>query len=142
MVDKFEVEPIFEERQHQRHQFKLDIDGKKYKGDYINGDIRWLNPHPKQVVNEEELKAIEKEVYCLLDVEGVWDEIDEMEVEKMLTGKARDKQMFKLKINGESFKGTFVNGGIEWFHPKPRRKMADERVKKVEEQVYKKFKWE
>lgn len=136
MVDKFEVEPIFEARQHERHQFKLVIEGKKFKGDYTDGEIKWLNPHPKQVISEEELESVEAEVHRLLDQQGVRDETDEMEVEPLLKKQASNMQMFKLKINGEEFKGTFHNGEIDWFHPKPRRKLDDERVEKVEKKVY------
>jgi hypothetical protein len=48
--------------------------------------------------------------------------------------------MFKLKIQGEEFKGIFKDGEIEWFHPKPRRKLKEERVEKVEEKVQQKMK--
>lgn len=137
MVDGFEVEPIFEKRPHKRHQFKLVIDGKKYKGDYIDGEIRWLNPHPKQVVSEDELEAVEREVQQLLDHHGVRKETDDMEIEPMLKKQASNMQMFKLKIGGEEFKGTFHNGDIDWFHPKPRRKLTEERVEKVEKKVHK-----
>lgn len=140
LVDNFEVEPIFEDRQHERHQFKLVIDGRKYKGDYIDGEIQWLNPHPKQKVGEEEVKAIEAEVHYLLDRQGIRDETDDMEIEPMLNNQARQMHLFKLKLNGEEFKGTFRNGEIEWFHPKPRRKLKDERVEKVEEKVQEEMK--
>lgn len=135
MVDNFEVEPVFEDRQHERHQFKLVIDEKKYKGDYIHGEIHWLNPHPKQIIDDEELKSVEEEVHKLLGEKGIQNETDDMEVEPMLTNHARQMHMFKLKINGEEFKGTFRNGEVDWFHPKPRRKLNDERVEKVEKKV-------
>src|SRR5690625_2567941 len=83
MVDEFEVEPVFEYRQHERHQFKLVIDGRKYKGDYQNGEIQWLNPHPKQVVSESELRAVEAEVFELLGAHGVRDETEHIEIEPM-----------------------------------------------------------
>src|SRR5690625_7064989 len=79
MVDEFEVEPVFEYRQHERHQFKLVIDGRKYKGDYQDGKIQWLNPHPKQVVSESELRAVEAEVFELLGAHGVRDETERSE---------------------------------------------------------------
>ncbi len=139
LVDNFKVEPVFESRQHERHQFKLVIDGRNYKGDYINGEIQWLNPHPKQDVGPDELKAVEAEVHELLGEQGVADETDDLEIEPMLNNQSRQMHMFKLKIQGEEFKGTFRNGEIEWFHPKPRRKIRDERVEEVEEKVQKKM---
>lgn len=140
LVDNFEVEPVFEYRQHERHQFKLVIEGRKYKGDYHDGEIQWLNPHPKQALSDDELNAVEAKVHKLLDEHGVSDETDDMEVEPMLNNQNRQLHMFKLKIQGEEFKGTFRNGEIEWFHPKPRRKLKDERVEKVEEKVQEKMK--
>ncbi|MCF3944313.1 HicA family toxin-antitoxin system [Oceanobacillus alkalisoli] len=142
LVDNFEVEPIFEDRPHERHQFKLVIDGKKYKGDFYDGEIHWLHPHPKQVVPEHKLQAIENEVYELLGKHGISDDTDNMEVEPMLnnSNSRRNLQLFKLKIQGEEFKGTIIDGEVEWFHPKPRRKLQDERVEKIEEQIHEKMK--
>ncbi|WP_087974711.1 DUF5342 family protein [Oceanobacillus rekensis] len=139
LVEEFKVEPVFENRTYERHQFNLVIDGRKYKGDYHEGEIVWLNPHPKQDVGEAELKAVEIEVHELLDEHGVRDETDTLEVEPMLTDHSRELHMFKLKIQGEEFKGIFKDGEIEWFHPKPRRKLKDERVEKVEEKVQQKM---
>lgn len=143
MVDNFEVEPVFESRQHERHQFKLVIDGRNYKGDYTNGEIQWLNPHPKQNVDEAQLASVEAEIYALLDERGIKDDSDEIEIEKISNSQARDLHQFKLKIQGEYFKGVFFkNGEIEWFHPKPRRKLKDERVDEIEEKVQEKMKKE
>ncbi len=140
LVDEFEVQPLFEDRQHERHQFKLVIEGRKYKGDYCDGEIQWLNPHPQQVITEQELQALEAEVHLLLDKHGVRDETDDMEVEPMVNNSARQFHVFKLKIQGEEFKGTFLDGVIEWFHPKPAQKINDDRVEKIEEKVQEKMK--
>lgn len=143
MVDNFEVEPVFQSRQHERHQFKLVIDGRNYKGDYTNGEIQWLNPHPKQNVDEAQLASVEAEIYALLDEHGIKDDSDEIEIEKISNSQARDLHKFKLKIQGEYFKGVFFKDGeIEWFHPKPRRKLKDERIDKIEEKVQEKMKKE
>ena len=140
-MDNFEVEPVFETRQHKRHQFKLVIDGRNYKGDYADGEIQWLNPHPKQYVSEAELASVEEEIHELLSEKGIRDEMEEIEVEPMLVNQSHELHSFKLKIQGEEFKGIFrKNGEIEWFHPKPRRKVNSERVDRVEEQVQKKMK--
>lgn len=141
MVDDFEVEKVFEDRQYERIQFKLIIDGRNYKADYHDGEIQWLNPHPKQDVGEEEVNAIEEEVLELLSEQGIRNEADGIEIERSISNnQTRPLQLFKLKIQGEEYKGTFINGEIEWFHPKPRRKLKEERVKKIEEDVQKKLK--
>lgn len=143
MVDNFEVEPVFQSRQHERHQFKLVIDGRNYKGDYLNGEIHWLNPHPKQSVDESKLASVEAEIHDLLDEYGIDDHMDEIEVEEISNSQARQLHKFKLKIQGEYFKGVFFEDGeIEWFHPKPRRKLKDERVDEIEEKVQQKIKEE
>ncbi|AKG74711.1 DUF5342 family protein [Salinicoccus halodurans] len=141
LVDNFEVEPVFETRQHERHQFKLVIDGRNYKGDYAEGEIQWLNPHPKQDIGEAELASVEAEIHELLDEHGIKNEMDEIEVEPISKNQARKLHMFKLKLQGEEFRGVFLESGeIEWFHPKPRRKLKDERVDRAEEKVHEKMK--
>lgn len=140
LVDKFEVEPVYEERTYERHQFKLMIDGRNYKGDYHGEEIHWLNPHPKQDMEEAHLKAVEAKVHDLLGEHGVRDETHEMEIEPMVNNPAQQLHLFKLKIQGEEYKGTFRDGEIEWFHPKPERKLNDEHVEKVEEKVHEKMK--
>ncbi|ARF18859.1 HicA family toxin-antitoxin system [Sporosarcina ureae] len=141
VVDDFEAEKVFEDRHYERIQFKLILEGRKYKGDYHDGEIHWLHPHPKQDVGEEEIIAIEDKVLELLSEQGIRNEADNIEIERSISSnQARPLQIFKLKIQGEEFKGTFINGEIEWFHPKPRRKLKEERVKKIEEDVQKKLK--
>lgn len=140
MVDDFEVDSKFKNRPHERHEFKLTINGREYKGDYHNGKIDWLNPHPKENVDPDELQAVETEIHDLLSEHGIEEDADDMEVEPMLTGQSRKLPMFKLKLNGEEFKGTILNGEITWFHPKPGRKLNEERVGKVEEKVQEKMK--
>lgn len=140
MVDNFEVEKKYENRQHERHQFKLVLHDRAYKGDYFDEEIHWLNPHPKQDVSEEELRAVEEEIHKLLGKHGVRDETGEMEIEPIISNPARKVHTFKLKINGEMYKGTFHDGVIEWFHPKPERKINKERVLNIEEKVHEKMK--
>lgn len=139
LVDDFKVEPVFADRTYERHQFKLVIDGRNYKGDFHEGEIHWLNPHPKQYVGKSEMKALEAEIRDLLTERGVEDETDKLEVEPMLINPESQLHLFKLKIQGQEFKGIFRDGEIEWFHPEPRYKMRDERVEKVEEKVHEKM---
>lgn len=141
LVDDFEVEKLFEDRPYERVQFKLIIDGRNYKGDYCDGEIQWLNPHPKQDVGAEEVESIESEVLSLLSASGMREDSENIEIEPAFSNnKTRPLRNFKLKIQGEEFKGTFINGEIEWFHPKPSLKLKDEHVKKIEEDVQQKMK--
>lgn len=142
LVDNFDVEPVYKERTYGRHQFSFSIDGKEYKGDYLDGEIQWLNPHPKQDVDKEHLAWIEAKVHKMLGEHGVKDDdqLEDIEIEPMLKEFSREAHQFKLKIRGEVYKGIFRNDNIEWFHPKPRRKLKDDHVEEVEKKVHEKVK--
>lgn len=140
LVDDFELEQLFEDRTYERHQFKFKIDGNEYKGNFHDGDIQWLNPHPQQVVGEAKLKAVETQVHALLGEHGVKDEAENIEVEKLFTDRKHEAHEFKLKIQGEEYKGLFRDDQIEWFYPKPQQKVKEEHVEKVEEKVQEKIK--
>lgn len=140
LVDEFEIEPVFEDRPHERHQFKFKIDGNEYKGNFHEGEIQWLNPHPKQVVGEARLKSVEIEVDRLLGKHGVKEDTEEIEVKKLFPNRKYEAHEFKLKIQGEVYKGLFQDDKLEWFHPKPQQKVKEEQVEKLEEKVHEKMK--
>ncbi|REB06103.1 HicA family toxin-antitoxin system [Sporosarcina sp. BI001-red] len=143
MVDDFEVETIYDNRIYERNQFSFSLDGKEYKGDYLEGEIHWLNPHPKQDLDEEQLLWVESEVFRLLDdnkVDPVDEELDEFEVTPMFNQQVHKALQFKLLIDGEEYKGLLRQGKLEWFHPKPRRKVNNAKVEKIEKQVQQKIK--
>ncbi|WP_025785271.1 DUF5342 family protein [Sporosarcina sp. D27] len=143
MVDDFEVETIYDNRIYERNQFSFTLDGKEYKGDYHEGEIQWLNPHPKQDLEEEQLMWVESKILKLLDENGVdpgEEEFDEFEVTPMFDQQVHEAHQFKLLIHGEEYKGVVRQGKLEWFHPKPRRKLNNDKVEKIEEQVQQKVK--
>ncbi|MCR2821583.1 HicA family toxin-antitoxin system [Lederbergia panacisoli] len=142
MVDDFKVEPIYEDRTYERHRFNLSIDGKDYEGNFHEGKIQWLHPHPKQDLEDDHLKWIEEEIYRLLSENEVVEDLDGIEVEPMFENQAHEAHLFKLNIEGEEFKGLIRNGHLEWFHPKPRRKIKDVHVEKAEKKVHEKIKME
>lgn len=125
---------------HERHQFSFSIGGKEYKGDYHDGIIDWLNPHPKQDVDKEQLKLIEAKVHKMLGVHGVKDETENIEIEPILKEHSQEAHQFKLRIQGEEYKGLLRNENIEWFHPKPRRKLKNNKVEELEKKVHEKVK--
>ncbi|MDY0394982.1 DUF5342 family protein [Virgibacillus halophilus] len=141
----FKVETIYDNRTYERHQFSFSIDGKEYKGDYHEGEIHWLNPHPQQDLDEKQLEWVESEVHRLLgngdDSENdEEEELDEFEVMPMFDDQVHEAHQFKLLIDGEEFKGMLRHGRLEWFHPKPRRKLNNAKVAEVEKQVHQKMK--
>ncbi|MBR3119423.1 HicA family toxin-antitoxin system [Oceanobacillus profundus] len=139
LVDNFEVEQIFEDRTYERHQFKLKVHGNQYVGNFHDGEIQWLNPHPQQDLGDAYLKAVELEVHRLLDEHGVKDETDDIEVKPLFADQTHDVHQFKLSIQGNEYKGIFRDDEIRWFHPKPERHLKDERVEKVEVMVQEKI---
>lgn len=142
MDEDFDVGVVYPLRTYERHQFSFSIDGKEYKGDYHDGIIEWLNPHPKQDVDEGELNLIEAKVHKMLGYHGVNDDIEEIEIGRMLN-KAHfhsDAHRFKLRIQGEEFKGVFRDDNIEWFHPKPQGKLKHDKIEELEKKVHKKIK--
>ncbi|GIN59465.1 MULTISPECIES: hypothetical protein [Lederbergia] len=142
-MDDFKVETVYEERTYERYRFSFSIDGKEYKGNFHEGEIQWLHPHPKQDLKEDQLQWIESEVRSLLTENDVMDadeDLDNLEVEPMFPDQVHQVHQFKLDIEGEQFKGMIRNGKLEWFHPKPRRKLANDKVEKVEKQIHEKVK--
>lgn len=65
---------------------------------------------------------------------------DEIEVKPMLDGKSQTAHQFRLTIQGDEYKGIFRNEKMEWFHPKPRRKLKEEHVEEIEGKIHKKMK--
>ncbi|MCQ6282472.1 hypothetical protein [Bacillus sp. EB600] len=67
MFENFEVNKRFEGRVHERHEFSLNIQGDQYKGLIHDGKIHWYNPHPKQKIEEENLNAVESQVFNMMN---------------------------------------------------------------------------
>lgn len=142
LVENFDVGVVYPLRTYERHQFSFSIDGKEYKGDYHDEMIEWLHPHPKQDVDEEQFDLIEAKVYKMLGFHGVKDDIEDIEIGRMLN-KAHtfsDAHRFKLKTQGEEFKGVFRDDNIDWFHPKPQGKLEHDEIEDLEKKVHEKVK--
>src|SRR5699024_587687 len=102
----------------------------------------WLNPHPKQDVDKEQLAGLEPRVHKMLAAHGVKDDdhVDDIEIERMTNDRARDAHEFKLRLSGYVYKGISSDDSIQWLHPKPRRKIKDHQVEEVEKKVHEKVK--
>ncbi len=66
MFENFEVKPMFEDQFHERHQFKLTVEGNDYLGLFHEGEIHWFNPHPKENLGEGHVDAIESQVHEMM----------------------------------------------------------------------------
>lgn len=142
LIENFDVGVIYPLRTYERHQFSFSLEGKEYKGDYYDEVINWLHPHPKQSVDEDQLNMIEAEVHHKLEHHGVKDEIEDIEIERMLN-KAHaysDAHRFKLKTQGEEFTGVYRDDNIDWSYPKPKDKLEYNDIEELEKNVHKKVK--
>lgn len=140
--EKFDVGVVYPLRTYERYQFSFSIDGREYKGDYYGEIINWLNPHPGQDVDDEQLHQIEAEVHQMLGYHGVKEDIEDIEIGRMLN-KAHfpsDAHRFKLRTKGEEFKGVRRDDTIDWFYPKPQEKLRHDEVEELEKKVHKRVK--
>ncbi|CAM4024069.1 hypothetical protein [Lederbergia lenta] len=137
--NELEVEPIFEGRTYERHQFKFSINENEYTGHFHKGEIQWLNPHPKQDLGEEQLKSLETQIYQLMQEHGIADETEDLEIKPMFDDKPQEAHIFKLTIQGNEYKGVFHEGKIQWLHPTPKRNFKEEHVEKIEEKIHEKM---
>lgn len=140
--DVFEEVPVFKKRPHERRQFALSVDGKEYKGYFHDGEIQWLNPHPKQDLGEEQLKSLETEIHELMEEHRGEDEPDDIQIKPMFDDKPHEGHVFKLTVQGNEYTGFFRDEEIQWLDPKPRHTLKDYRVEKIEEKIYEKVKKE
>jgi hypothetical protein len=62
----FEVKQMFEDQIHERQQFTLNIQGENYQGIFHDGEIHWFNPHPKDDLDNDHLRAVESKVQELM----------------------------------------------------------------------------
>ncbi|WP_235793433.1 DUF5342 family protein [Virgibacillus salidurans] len=138
--DVFEEERVFKKRTYERRQFSLSVDGKEYKGYFHDGEIQWLNPHPKQDLGDEQLDSLETEIHELMEERGVKDETDDIQIKPMFDDKPHDDHVFKLTIQGNEYTGVFRDGQLQWHDPKPTHKLKEKRVKKIEGKIYEKVK--
>ncbi|MFJ7971819.1 hypothetical protein [Psychrobacillus sp. NPDC096389] len=48
MLKSFEViAPLFEGQANERFQFKVNIDGNDYRGNFHNDEVHWFHPQPQ-----------------------------------------------------------------------------------------------
>ncbi|OCA92100.1 DUF5342 family protein [Pseudobacillus wudalianchiensis] len=66
MFQHFEVKPMFKDQVHERHQFKLKIQGTDYRGIFHQDKIQWFYPHPKQTFEKEYIETMESQVHNLM----------------------------------------------------------------------------
>ncbi|MFC7363925.1 MULTISPECIES: hypothetical protein [Bhargavaea] len=137
IVDSFEVEPLFEDRPHERLAFTFNVEGDEYKGHFHNEEILWMHPHPKQLIGEETATEIEIVIHRLMSKGGhTVGDIEKIEVKPAFEDRPHERRQFALTVQGEEFKGLVHEGEIQWFHPQPHQKLEDEHVEELENRVH------
>ncbi len=141
MLEGFDVGVIYPLRTYERHHLGFSIDGKEYKADYYDGEIHWLNPHPKQDVDHEQLTSVEVEIHEILEDRGMKDKTEGIDIQPMMNKSHHnnDSQLFKLRIQGCEFRGLYRNDIIEWSHPEPQQKLQPDKVHELEAEVRRKI---
>lgn len=138
-LKNFEVEPVFEDRSYERYAFTFKVDGHEFKGYFYEDEIQWLHPHPKQLIGEEKVDAIEEMIHKLMAQYGISSDAKELEVKPVFEDKAYKRHQFTLKVRGEQYKGFVHEDEIQWFHPQPKQKLKDEQVEAIEAEIHEKF---
>lgn len=135
----FEVESVFEDRSYERYAFAFKVDGHEFKGYFHEDEIQWLHPHPKQLIGEEKVDAIEAMIHKLMAQYGISTDAKELEVKPVFEDKAYKRHQFTLKVQGEQYKGFVHEDEIQWFHPQPKQKLKEQQVEAIEAEIHEKF---
>jgi hypothetical protein len=136
-VKDFEVGKVFEEHvYHGRHEFTFKVDGNEFKGHFLGDEIHWFHPHPKQIVGESKVEAIESTIHKFLIHHGITSPIKEFEVTPAFEERMHERQQFTLVVDEEEFKGFVHDGEIQWFHPQPKQKLGEKHVEAIESEIH------
>ena len=72
MFENIEVEKMFEDQTHERHKFKVNIQGDEYNGILHNGEVQWFHPQPRNKLEDEHVDGVESSIhqYIQNNIEG------------------------------------------------------------------------
>lgn len=140
-VKNFEVEQMLSDHQkHKRHAFSFKVEGVEFKGHFHEGEITWMNPNPKQMIEEEEeVNAIENKIHELLEQHGITSQIKDIEIMPVFEDRPHERRQFILKVQGDELKGFVHEGEIQWFHPHPKQKLEEQQVEAIESEIHEKL---
>ena len=137
-LEKFGLEPVFEERLYGRYEFTVKVRGDEFKGHFHNEEIQWLQPHPRQMIGDDKTDTLEKSIYKLMNERHTTNEGNDVELTVAFEGKLHERQQFTIQIQGEEYKGFVHEGEIQWFHPHPHQDHKDEHVQAIEAEIHEK----
>ncbi|MEH7379508.1 hypothetical protein V7138_03365 [Bacillus sp. JJ1533] len=140
VIENFKVEPFLEDHvHHQRHAFTFKIQGDEFKGHFHDDEIKWLHPHPKQMIGEEKVEVIESAIYDSMKEHGITSGIKDFEIKQAFEDRTYERKQFILQVQGEEFKGFVHEGEIQWFHPQPHQKLEERHVEAIETEIHEKI---
>ncbi|WP_059172280.1 hypothetical protein [Bacillus sp. FJAT-27445] len=138
-IEDFEVNTAFEDRVHERFSFTFKVNNNEYKGFFHENEIQWHHPHPKQLLGDEKMEAMESKIHLLMRKYGISSDsgIEELEIKPAFEDRVHERHQFTLKVDGEEYKAFMTEGEIQWFHPHPKQKLEDEHVQAIELEIHK-----
>jgi len=137
-LEDFDVEPLFEDRVHQRHAFTCKVQGDEFKGHYHEGEIQWLHPHPKQMIGESKVESIETMIHSFMG-QHISKGIKELQVTQAFEDRVHERTQVTIQVQDEEYKGFVHNGEIQWLHPHPQQRLDDQQVQAIESEIHEKI---
>lgn len=61
-IQDLEIKPVFEDTNHKRQQFSLQVQGEEYKGFVHKGEIQWFHPQPQQKLEDGLVQVLESKI--------------------------------------------------------------------------------
>ena len=100
-VKNFEVEQMFPGHpKHKRHAFSFTVGGNEFKGHFNEGEITWMNPHPKQMYSEEKVDEIENKIHGILSQQGISNQLQDIEMTQAFQDRLHERRQVILKVMG------------------------------------------
>ncbi|WP_051404988.1 DUF5342 family protein [Bacillus cihuensis] len=62
--------------------------------------------------------------------------IQDFKVKTLFKDQIHERQQFTLSFEGATYQGIFHDDNIQWFHPQPHTKLAEEVLKNLEANIY------
>ena len=62
MFEDIEVERMFDNQVHERHKFKVSIQGEEYQGILHKGEVDWFHPQPSNKLEDEHIDQVESSI--------------------------------------------------------------------------------
>ncbi|OKL35410.1 hypothetical protein [Domibacillus mangrovi] len=137
-LEEFGLEPIFQERLYERYEFTVKVRGDEFKGHFHKDEIQWLQPHPRQMIGDDQTDTLEKSIYKLIKEKSITSEGNNVKLTPAFEGKLHERQQFTFQVQGKEYQGFIHEGEIQWFHPHPHQELKKKHVQAIEAEIHEK----